>query len=86
MNGALKYTAGHRHSDPENTRIALAKRAILMLLDKMAPEDVFSLVIFHNTARTIIDSEFVKNLDRKKVDELINSKFISGGTTISSGF
>ncbi len=57
-----------------------------MLLDRLGPHDVFSLVTFHNEAKTIIASEFIRKMNRKEVDELVNSKFESGGTTISTGF
>lgn len=48
MDGTLKYRKGGQWSDPQQSRINLAKRAILMLLNKLGPNDVFSLVTFHN--------------------------------------
>jgi hypothetical protein len=47
---------------------------------------VFGLVTFHTSAKTIIESTFVKDLDKDVVTQLVNNKFGSGGTTISAGF
>ena len=55
------------------TRTALAKKAIMMLFDKLKGDDVFSLVIFHTASRTIIESNFVKNMERNTIEMLINS-------------
>ena len=57
-----------------------------MLLDKLKGDDVFSLVIFHNQSRTVIESSFVRYLDKLKVEQMVNSKFESGGTTVATGF
>lgn len=67
MDGALKYCVGDRYPGPEESRIALAKQAILMMYKKLQRDDVFSLVIFHNSARTITKSSFVKDLPYEKV-------------------
>lgn len=75
MDGALKYNYGEDYPGAEGTRIFLAKKAILMLFDKLNAEDVFSLVTFHTKAKTIISSNFVKKLSRNKVADLINQKF-----------
>lgn len=64
MDGPLKYSVGDEYPGPERCRTALAKKAILMLFDKLKDEDVFSLVIFHNQSRTIIESAFVKDLKK----------------------
>lgn len=47
----------------------------MMLFDKLNAEDVFSLVTFHTEAKTIISSNFVKNLNRSQVADLVNQKF-----------
>lgn len=70
----------------QNSRLSLAKKAIMLLFQKLKPEDAFSLVIFHDAARTIIPSAFKKDLNLETVRQLVNSKFQSGGTTISCGF
>jgi hypothetical protein len=44
--------------------------------------DVFSLVIFHTQASTIIKSTFKKNLSPETFQSTINKQFESGGTTI----
>ena len=32
-----------------------------MLIEKLKHEDAFSLVVFHNTARTVIPSQFIND-------------------------
>lgn len=44
------------------------------------------MVVFHNTSRTVIKSDLVKNFNPDEVKELIFQKFESGGTTIRTGF
>lgn len=65
MEGPLKYepAKGEPYPGETMTRTALSKRAILMLIEKLKPNDVFSLVIFHTSSRTIIPSEFVSELN-----------------------
>ena len=43
------------------TRLDLSRKAIFMLYNKLNDDDVFCLVTFHNTAKTIIKSTF-KNM------------------------
>ena len=88
MDGVLKYNPDEIYNEPkhEQSRIQLAKTAILMLFDKLKGDDVFSLVTFHTSAKTIIESSFVKDFDRAAVETLVNSKFESGGTTVATGF
>ena len=57
-----------------------------MCFNKLNPEDAFSMVVFHNTSRTVIKSDLVKNFNPDEVKELIFQKFESGGTTIRTGF
>lgn len=57
-----------------------------MMFEKLQPNDIFSLVVFHTSARTVIPSSFVKDLSFYNVKEMVNTKFESGGTTISTGF
>lgn len=52
MNGSLK----HSSTGINTPRIQLAKQAILMLFEKLQPNDVFSLVVFHTQSRTVIPS------------------------------
>ena len=40
-----------------------------MLYNKLKGDDVFSLVTFHTESKTIIESSFVRDLDRGKVYE-----------------
>lgn len=89
MDGAL--TSGNPYlpegpAEPPKSRLALSREAILLLFSKLKPDDVFGLITFHTTAKTIIQSSFVRDLDRDIVTQLVNSKFESGGTTISAGF
>jgi uncharacterized protein YegL len=86
MNGALKYDIGQEYPGEEMSRLALARKAILMLYDKLKGDDVFTLVTFHTSAQTIIESSFVKDLDRKNVERLVYGQFESGGTTVAAGF
>ena len=57
-----------------------------MLFDKLQGDDVFSLVTFHEKAKTIIASTYVRDLSREIVEELVNFKFPTGGTIVASGF
>ncbi len=50
-----------------------------MLFNKLEADDVFSLITFHNSAKTIIESTFVRDLNP-------NTKSFKVGMTISSGF
>lgn len=58
MDGPLKFdpAKGEPYVRETMSRTILSKQAILMLLEKLKPDDVFSLVIFHTAARTIITS------------------------------
>jgi hypothetical protein len=69
MEGPLKHSMGSHNA--ENSRTALAKKAILMLIEKLKPNDVFSLVIFHTAARTIISSQYVSELPLEVVREQV---------------
>lgn len=60
MDGALKNSVG---AAEHTSRLALAKRAIILLFDKLQPDDAFSLVVFHDQARTVIPSSFKKDLN-----------------------
>lgn len=87
MGGPLSYDMNNlEYEGKKKTRLELSQDAIWMLYKKLNPDDIFSLVVFHNQARTVLKSEFVKNLDSDGVKEMIYQKFESGGTTIRNGF
>ncbi len=82
MNSMLKYSQKNGAHDLHLTRLNLARKAITMLYEKLQDNDVFSLVIFHTQALTIIKSTFKKNLSPETFQSTINKQFESGGTTI----
>lgn len=57
-----------------------------MLFNKLRPTDIFSLVTFSNTGDTLIPSEYVANLDRATVSEIVDKEFQMGGTVLKTGF
>lgn len=68
MDGALSYKVGEEYPpSQQKSRIALAKKAILMLFDKLQDDDVFGLTTFHTSAKTIIKNTLVKNIDRNSL-------------------
>lgn len=65
MDGVLKHSAEiYSEGSQPKSRLALSRTAILMLYDKLHDNDVFSLVTFHDTAKTIIESNYIKNLNK----------------------
>lgn len=66
MDGSLKYE-GYENEGKSKSRLDLSREAILMLYNKLQPEDVFGLVTFHNSAQTIISSTYVKDLSLEEV-------------------
>lgn len=58
----------------------------MLFFEKLTSDDVFSLVVFHTTARTIIKSDYVRNMDKEEVRKAIYQQFESGGTTLKAGF
>ena len=52
------------NGEEQPTRLELARDAIMMFFEKLLPEDVFSLVVFHEEARTVIKSDFVKSMNK----------------------
>lgn len=60
MNSPLNY----QDKDNHKTRLMLAREAIFMFFEKLKENDIFSLVVFHNTARTVIESEYVSKLNK----------------------
>lgn len=66
----------------EKTRLMLARDAIFMFFEKLNENDIFSLVVFHTTARTVIESDFVSKMNKEDVRSKIYQNFESGGTTI----
>ncbi len=68
------------------SRLELAKTAIKLSLDKLRPDDFFSLVIFNNEAKTIFPLTKVELLNKKEAVTKIDSIQTNGGTTILSGF
>ena len=82
MGSALKYDG----TGDNRPRLELAKDAIWMFFNKLGPEDIFSMVVFHNSSRTVIQSDFVKNMKKEDVKSAIYQKFESGGTTLREGF
>ena len=64
----------------------MAQEAIWMLYKKLNPDDIFSMVVFHTQARTVLKREFKKKLSDEAIQELIFQSFESGGTTIRCGF
>jgi hypothetical protein len=71
MNSMLKYPAKNGENDLLLTRLNLARTAIAMLYEKLQDNDVFSLVIFHTKASTIIKSTFIKNLSLENFQSMI---------------
>lgn len=57
-----------------------------MFFERLKDNDVFSLVVFHQTARTVIESNFVSKMNKDEVRQAIYQNFESGGTTIRNGF
>lgn len=75
------------HQEPsDKTRLMLARDAIFMFFEKLRENDIFSLVVFHTQAWTVIESNFVSKLDKEEVRKSIYQHFQSGGTTIRNGF
>ena len=76
MGGPLSYDMNNlEYEGKKKTRLELSQDAIWMLYKKLNPDDIFSLVVFHNQARTVLKSELVKNLDSDGVKEMIYQKF-----------
>lgn len=86
MGGPLTYDGPYDKAEGKKNRLQLSQDAIWMFYQKLNPDDIFSFIVFHNESRTVIKSEFVKNLDSETVKEFIYQKFESGGTTIKTGF
>jgi hypothetical protein len=57
------------------SRLDLAREAIEMLFNKLKDDDVFTFVIFHTKARTVIKSTFKKNLNADLVHQQIFASF-----------
>jgi Mg-chelatase subunit ChlD len=49
-------------SNGEGHRLELAKEAILMFVSKLRAGDSFGLVVFNNTAKTLIPSQTVSEI------------------------
>lgn len=61
MGGQLSYSQP-KEGEVKKTRLQLAQEAIWMLYKKLNPDDIFTMIVFHTQARTVIKSEFVKKL------------------------
>lgn len=59
------------HDNQHLNRLNLARKAIIMLYEKLTDDDVFSLVTFHNKAKTIIKSAYRKHLDPEYVRKTV---------------
>jgi len=70
MNSQLDYT-----KPCDKTRLMLARDAIFMFFEKLRENDIFSLVVFHTQARTIIESSHVHKLNRDEVKQQIYQNF-----------
>lgn len=57
-----------------------------MFVSKLQDNDSFGLVIFTDTAHSLIPCTLKKNLDLDIVFKKIDSLSAGGGTTLSSGF
>lgn len=64
-------------------RISLAKENIKLLLNKLRGNDIFSLVVFNDRAKTLITSSQVKDIIN--IDNLLNHIYTEGGTEIFQG-
>jgi Mg-chelatase subunit ChlD len=53
---------GSLNSKGEGNRLALAKEAILMFFSKLRKNDAFGLVIFNNSAKTLIPLQTVDGI------------------------
>ena len=77
MGGPLKYDPNEIYDVKKvrKNRLDLAKDAIWMFFQKMQKDDIFGFTVFHNSARTIIESTFVSELNPENVKKLIYSDF-----------
>lgn len=70
----------------EGNRLELAKEAILMFFSKLRPNDGFGLVVFTNSAKTLIPLQTVSKIKFETVSETVKGISAGGGTTLMSGF
>src|SRR5437016_142658 len=72
-----------RSGSMTGAKIEKAKQAAMQLVDRLRPDDVFSLVIFSDEARLIIPAQHVEDKDSLK--EKIESITADGSTALYSG-
>ena len=61
MNSALDNSP-KIHQAKRKSRISLSREAIWMLYERLQPNDIFCLVTFHDTSKTIIKSTLKSDL------------------------
>lgn len=64
-------------------KLEKTKQAALLLVDRLAPEDIFSLVIFSDEAHVLIPAQHVR--DKEALKEQIESIKADGSTALYSG-
>jgi Ca-activated chloride channel homolog len=94
----LSAIAGHKkiHRTPLNLAVVLdksgsmtgaklekTKQAAMQLVDRLAPDDIFSLVIFSDSARVLVPAQHVEDKDALK--EKIESIEADGSTALYAG-
>ena len=66
------------------SKIKLVKKAIITFIEKLSPEDYFSLIQFDSEAEVVIESHQIGN-DISFLRKQINNITASGGTNLNSG-
>lgn len=67
-------------------RLELAKEAILMFFSKLRPNDGFGLVVFNNSAKTLIPLQKASSIQFETLSDTLKKVGAGGGTTLLTGF
>lgn len=67
-------------------RLHAAQRALISLIDRLADDDLFGLVVFDHESQLLIPADSVKALGREAVQRAIASIHPGGSTDLSSGY
>lgn len=57
-----------------------------MFFSKLRPNDAFGLVVFNNSAKTLIPLQKASQIQLTKITEVLKTVHAGGGTTLLSGF
>jgi len=72
-----------RSGSMSGEKLDKAREAAIEVIRRLAPEDIFSLVIFDNQVRTLIPARHVRN--RGEMEELVCGIRAGGGTALYAG-